>query len=82
MNDLLAHAFVQSGPQDTCTIVLTTKEHMSNQLNAGKLHCVLCGHFFKGSRGLRTHQIIDHKIETECARQSALDSELQVELAI
>lgn len=55
---------------------------MAWQLNIDKLHCVTCGKFFKGSRGLRTHEIIDHKFATEDARQDALDSELQVWLVL
>lgn len=78
METFIAHAFVQSGPKNSHHIVITTKEHMASQLKLDKLHCVTCGKFFKGSRGLRTHEIIDHKFATEEARQDALDSELQV----
>jgi hypothetical protein len=78
MESIIAHAFVQLGPKNSCHIVITTKQHLSWQLGLDKLHCVTCGKFFKGSRGLRTHQIIDHKFATEDARQDALDSELQV----
>jgi hypothetical protein len=80
MQTLIAHAFVHPGAKNNSSphIVLTTREHMEWQLDMDKLHCVACGKFFKGSRGLRTHEIIDHKFATEDARQDALDSELQV----
>jgi hypothetical protein len=78
MQSLIAHAFVQPGPKNSHHIVIITKEHMTWHLLMDKLHCVTCGKFFKGSRGLRTHEIIDHKFPTEDARQDALDSELQV----
>ena len=78
MQTLIAHAFIQEGPKKSLHIVITTRAHLNWQLRMDKLHCVTCGNFFKGSRGLRTHEIIDHKFATEEARQDALDSELQV----
>ena len=78
MQTFIAHAFVQPGAKNSCHIVIITKEHMAWHLNMDKFHCVTCGKFFKGSRGLRTHEIIDHKFATVDARQDALDSELQV----
>ena len=44
---------------DGCLLV-TTQLHMRRQRALGYLHCVACGKFFRGERGLRDHQHIQH----------------------
>jgi ankyrin repeat protein len=45
--------------EDGC-LLITTQLHMRRQRALGKLHCVACGRFFLGERGLRDHQHIKH----------------------
>ena len=41
-------------------LLITTQLHMRRQRALGKLHCVACGTFCLGERGLRDHQHIKH----------------------
>lgn len=70
-------ADVRISGRSSC-ITITTKAHMDWHLEHGRLPCSVCGRFFKGPRGLRYHQIIEHKLEYFDAQRTALDSELQL----
>ena len=59
-------------------IQLLTKHHYEWHLVRGGLLCIVCGRVFKGQRGLRVHQVINHGIEYGEAAPKAKEADLQI----
>ncbi|OQR83588.1 hypothetical protein ACHHYP_14549 [Achlya hypogyna] len=63
-------------------ISITTTRHFEWHTDHGRVVCTTCGRFFNGPRGLRIHQVTQHKIAYEHAQSTALATETQLVLYV
>ena len=59
-------------------MIITSRKHLEWHLTVGDLCCHTCGSFFKGSRGLRIHQMDVHNMEYEPAEKMAQNQSQQL----
>lgn len=59
-------------------MIITSRKHLEWHLTIGDLCCHTCGSFYKGSRGLRIHQMDVHNMDYEPAEKMAQNQSQQL----